>query len=96
MTARNGAKSYARFKDSIDGDRDYAEKNGKSFNAIYSNDPIGVISNLAEYSENVKETNLGSAPTGNIHPFAQAAALPEAGSDLPFGDSTDEDPFKGM
>lgn len=26
-------------------------------------------------------------------PFAAAAALPEAGSDLPFGDTTDEDPF---
>lgn len=94
MTARNGAKSYTRFKDSIDGDRDYAEKNGRSFNAIYSNDPIGVISNLAEYSENVEETDLGSA--SSIDPFAQAAALPEAGSDLPFGGPNDADPFAGV
>jgi hypothetical protein len=86
MTLRNGSKSYTRLKDEIDGMQNQ--------DTVWSNDPIGVISNLAEYSENVKETDLGSASAAD--PFAQAAALPEAGSDLPFGNSTDEDPFKGM
>lgn len=90
LTARNGAKSYTRFKDAVDGDRKYAEDNGKSFNAVYSNDPIGVIKDLEEYNNDVKETNL-NAPATSDDPFAQAAALPE--DDLPFGPETDQDPF---
>ena len=88
MTLRNGSRSYTRLKDTIDGMQNQ--------DTVWSNDPIGVISNLAEYSENVKETNLSNSSTSDADPFAQAAALPEAGSDLPFGDATDEDPFKGM
>lgn len=94
MTARNGAKSYTRFKDAIDRDKAYAESKGKSFNAIYTNDPIGVIKEIEEYKENVKETNLSSISSSD--PFAEAAALPEAGSDLPFPDSIEGDPFSGM
>jgi hypothetical protein len=87
---RNGARSYTRLKDEIDGSQSSTIKN-----TVFSNDPIGVIKEIEEYKENVKETNL-NAPAASDDPFAQAAALPEAGSDLPFGDSTDEDPFKGM
>jgi hypothetical protein len=91
LTARNGAKSYTRFKDAVDGDRKYAEDNGRNFSAVYSNDPIGVIKDLEEYNNDVKETNLNSAPATSQDPFAQAAALPE--DDLPFGPETDQDPF---
>lgn len=93
LTARNGSKSYTRFKDKIDGDKAYAESNGRSFNAIYSNDPIGVISEIKEYKENVTESNLNNAPVSQ-DPFAAAAALPE--DDLPFGVPTDADPFANM
>ena len=84
---RNGARSYTRLKDEIDGSQSSTIKN-----TVFSNDPIGVIKEIEEYKENVKETNL-NAPAASDDPFAQAAALPDAGSDLPFGDSTDEDPF---
>jgi hypothetical protein len=83
---RNGARSYTRLKDEIDGSQSSTIKN-----TVFSNDPIGVIKEIEEYKENVKETNLNAPAVDD--PFAQAAALPEAGSDLPFGDSTDEDPF---
>ena len=87
LTLRNGAKSYTRLKDDIEG-------NQSSQDTVWSNDPLGIISEVQEYKENVKETNLNSAVSSD--PFAAAAALPEAGSDLPFGDPTDEDPFAGM
>jgi hypothetical protein len=83
---RNGARSYTRLKDEIDGSQSSTIKN-----TVFSNDPIGVIKEIEEYKENVKETNLNAPAVDD--PFAQAAALPEAGSDLPFGDPTDEDPF---
>lgn len=87
LTMRNGAKSYTRFKDAVDG----LQNNS----TVYSNDHAGIISELQEYNDNVKETDLSKAPADD--PFAAAAAIPEAGSDLPFGDSqTDEDPFAGM
>ena len=87
LTLRNGAKSYTRLKDDIDG--------SQITDTVYSNDPIGVISNLEEYKDNVKETDLSKAPAASDDPFAQAAAMPEAGSDLPFDSATDEDPFAG-
>lgn len=87
MTLRNGAKSYTRLKDDIDG-------NQSSQDTVWSNDPIGVISELQEYKENVKETDLSN--TSSADPFAAAAALPEAGSDLPFDGPNDSDPFAGM
>ena len=93
-TLRNGAKSYTRLKDSIDGDNKYLTDNGKEpDNTIWSNDPIGVISEIKEYVENVKETNFNSTPTASDDPFAKATALPE--DDLPFGEpsNTDTDPF---
>lgn len=87
MTLRNGAKSYTRLKDDIDGSQ-------SSQDTVWSNDPIGVISELQEYKENVKETDLSNASSAD--PFAAAAAIPEAGSDLPFDGPNDSDPFAGM
>lgn len=81
MTLRNGARSYTRLKDDIDG-------NQSAKDTVFSNDSLGVISDLQEYSENVKETDL-SKPVDD--PFAAAAALPE--DDLPFGESNEDDPF---
>jgi hypothetical protein len=82
---RNGARSYTRLKDEIDGSQSSTIKN-----TVFSNDPIGVIKEIEEYKENVKETNL-NAPAASDDPFAKAAALPE--DDLPFGEPTDSDPF---
>ena len=78
MTLRNGARSYTRLKDDIEG-------NQSAKDTVFSNDSLGVISDLQEYSENVKETDL-SKPVDD--PFAAAAALPE--DELPFGD---DNPF---
>lgn len=84
LTMRNGARTYTRFKDSIDG----LTKN----DSVFSNDPIGVISNIEEYKDNVQETDLSKSPVSD-DPFAQAAAIPEAGSDL---SSVESDPFAGV
>jgi hypothetical protein len=84
MTLRNGAKSYTRLKDSLEGNAQYL--NG----AVFSDASDGSITNIHEYKESVKETNL-NAPAASDDPFAKAAALPE--DDLPFGSSNDEDPF---
>ena len=83
MSLRNGSKSYTPFFDSIAGNAEYLK------DMVFSNDPTGVIENIKEYKENVKETDLKSAPAND--PFAEAAALPE--DDLPFNDS---DPFAGV
>jgi len=80
---RNGAQSYTQFKDSVEGQ--------KNSNTIYTQDHAGIITNLVEYNDEVKESDLSKPAVDD--PFAAAAALPEAGSDLPFGDPTDEDPF---
>lgn len=87
MTLRNGAKSYTKLKDDIMGNAQYL--NG----TVFSDAADGAITHIHEYVEDVKETNLNNAPAASDDPFAQAAALPEAGSDLPFGEATDEDPF---
>ena len=84
LTLRNGSKSYTRLKDTIDG--------LTSNDTVYSNDPIGVISDLEEYKEDVKESDL-SKPVSD-DPFAAAAALPD--DDLPFGNETDQDPFSDV
>lgn len=87
LTLRNGSNSYTRFKDAID-----SLQNAQ--NTVWSNDPIGVIKNIEEYKDSVQETNLNNvATTDSVDPFAQAAAIPEAGSDLPFGN---DDPFANM
>lgn len=99
MTLRNGAKSYTRLKDAIDGDNKYLTDNGKDADTtVWTNDPVGVIKDIEVYTENVRETNLNTAPAPSDDPFAQAAAMPEAGSDLPFNgpDNSDADPFAGM
>jgi hypothetical protein len=86
---RNGSKSYTHLKDSIDGNNKYLTDNGKEADTtIWSNDASGVISDICEYAEDVKETNLDKPKSED--PFAQAAALPE--DELPFGDAN-EDPF---
>lgn len=87
LTLRNGSKSYTRLKDDIEG--------SQISDTVFSNDPIGVISELQEYKDDVKETDLSKAPAASDDPFAAANAIPEAGSDLPFGEATDEDPFAG-
>ena len=88
MTLRNGAKSYTKLKDDVEGNAQYL--NG----TLFSDAPDGAITNIHEYVENVKETNLNNAPAASDDPFAQAAALPEnSADDLPFGEANDEDPF---
>ena len=90
LTLRNGAKSYTKLKDDIEGNAQYLQ------GSIFSDAPDGSITHIHEYVENVKETNLNNAPAASDDPFAQAAALPENdASDLPFGEPTDEDPFAG-
>lgn len=89
MTLRNGSKSYKRFKDSIDGQGSYLS------NTVFSLKDDGTIEDIQEYKENVQESNL-NAPGASDDPFAQAAAIPEAGSDLPFDGPNDADPFAGM
>ena len=89
LTLRNGSKSYTRFKDAIEG-----SQSSNVRDTVWTNDPIGVIKEIEEYKEDVKETNLNAAPASQ-DPFA-AAATPEAGSDLPFDGPVDGDPFAGM
>ena len=96
LSMRNGARSYTKFKDSIDGDNKYLQSiNKEPDDTIWTNDHAGIITNLAEYDNDVEESDL-SQPS--FDPFAAAAAIPEAGSDLPFGKNEDEaifdkDPF---
>lgn len=85
-TMRNGARSYKPFQDSVNA--------MASSDTVFSNDPAGVIHNIEEYKENVQETDFSNASAND--PFAEAAAIPEAGSDLPFDSQADEDPFAGM
>lgn len=87
LTLRNGAKSYTRLKDDIAG--------LQSNDTVFTNAADGTISDLQEYKEDIKESDLSKAPAASDDPFAAAAAIPEAGSDLPFGEATDEDPFAG-
>ena len=92
VTLRNGAQSYTRLKDSIEGNSQYL--NG----TVFTDAADGSITNIHEYVETVKETNLNNAPTSSDDPFAQAAAIPESGSDLPFDgpENNDSDPFADM
>ena len=86
MTLRNGAQSYTKLKDSVDGNAQYL--NG----TVFSDAADGSITNIHEYVEGVKETNLNT-PVASDDPFAQAAAIPETGSDLPFDGPDNADPF---
>ena len=85
-TLRNGSNSYTRIKDSIQGNAQYLS------DTVFTDDPAGIITNIHEYKENVKESDL-SKPAAADDPFAAAAALPE--DDLPFGEPTNnnDDPF---
>ena len=82
LTLRNGAKSYTRLKDDIEGNQSSAVQN-----TVFSNDHAGIISNIQVYKEDVKETDL-SKPSDD--PFASGA------DDLPFGSPSDEDPFANV
>ena len=86
-TLRNGSTSYTRLKDSIEGNAQYLQ------DTVFTDDHAGIITNIHEYKENVKESDL-SKPAAAEDPFAAAAALPD--DDLPFGDSNDDDPFKDV
>lgn len=80
FTMRNGSTSYTKMKDEIMGQNDQ--------NTVYSDDPAGIISNIHEYTENVKETSF----SGNDDPFAASQA-----NDLPFGEQeASDDPFANM
>ena len=84
VVLRNGSNSYTYLKDDIQGRKDA----GALQNETYSDDNVGLIQDIHEYSADVKETNLDK-PVDD--PFAAAAALPE--DDLPFGPSNNDDPF---
>lgn len=87
LSMRNGSKNYNRFKDSVEGNQ--------NSDTVFTNDSIGIISNIQEYADNVTETDFSKLAAEN-DPFAQAAAIPEAGSDLPFEPTTSDDPFANM
>ena len=81
MTLRNGAKSYTKLKDDIEGNAQYLQ------GCVFTDDPEGKITHIHEYNEDVKETDL-SKPSDD--PFASGA------DDLPFGSPSDEDPFANV
>lgn len=76
LTLRNGTKSYTALKDDI--------SNSNNNNTVFTNDPLGNITNVQEYKEVVVETDLSKAADD---PFASTD------DELPFGGETDEDPF---
>lgn len=82
VTLRNGSKSYTRLKNAIE-DR---KSNGGLANTVFTTKADGTIPNIEEYKENAIETDL-SKPV-DADPFEDDG--------LPFGPSTDEDPFAGM
>ena len=79
-TLRNGSNSYTIFKDDIENRRNA----GALQNEVYSDDSIGTIQDIHEYTADVKETDL-SKPADD--PFASPA------DDLPFGPASSDDPF---
>lgn len=87
-TLRNGSKSYTRIKDDIDGSQSETVKQ-----TVWSNDSAGVIKNIEEYTESVKETNFNNASNVAEDPFAQG----NVADDLPFSSGgSDEDPFANV
>ena len=89
-TLKNGSNSYTYLKDDVDG----RKTQGGLKDTIFSDDPVGIITDIHEYKTNVKETDL-SKPAAVEDPFAKGAALPE--DDLPFGpDDADKDPFASV
>jgi peptidyl-prolyl cis-trans isomerase SurA len=53
-------------------------------------------SEVVSTAEDLTQRRREAGYTSDSDPFAEAAALPEAGSDLPFGEATDDDPFANM
>lgn len=81
-TLRNGSQSYNVLKDEIENSKNA----GGLKDTVFTDDPAGLITNIHEYKENVKETNLDKPATDD--PFASDA------DDLPFSDSpSNDDPF---
>lgn len=83
LSLRNGSKSYTPFKDEFESRSAYMN------DTVFTNDITGIISNIQEYKEVVKETDL-SQPVND--PFAAGSPA----DDLPFSPTTDADPFAGM
>ena len=84
QTLRNGSTSYKMIKDSIDGNAQYLS------DTVFSDDHAGLITDIHEYKEDVKESDLSQSASD---PFAEAAALKDD-DDLPFGDGGgSDDPF---
>lgn len=80
-TLRNGSKSYTVLSDEL--------KGNPVSDTVFTMDSAGLISDLAEYKEVVKETSFSAEEND---PFKAAAALPDDDNNPPF----DDDPFKGM
>lgn len=80
-TMRNGAGSYTRIKDTIDG----AKQAGGLQDTVFSDDHAGIIQDIHEYNPDVRETDLSKPQTED--PFA----APQ--DDLPFGPASGDDPF---
>lgn len=90
VTFRNGSKSYTPLKDDIDGRKEWLK------DVVFTNDPVGIITNIEEYKENVKETDFSKKPAADNDPFVAGAALPDDDNNLPFDAPTEEsdsDPF---
>ena len=84
VVLRNGSNSYTRLKDDVEG----RIAQGGLKDTVFSDAAGGIIEDIHEYKENVKETDL-SKPVDD--PFAAAAALPE--DDLPFGSGATDDNY---
>lgn len=86
MTLRNGTRSYTYLKDHIDG----RKSQGALQSETYSDDPVGIISDIHEYKANVNETDLSKQPKV-VDPFASSD------DDLPFDEPANNvdpnDPF---
>ncbi len=84
-TLRNGSKSYNILKDEIENTKNA----GGLKDTVYSDDSAGVITEIHEYAENVKESDLSKPATDD--PFASPA------DDLPFSnEAANDDPFAGV
>ena len=81
-SVKNGSKSYTIIKDAIEGQN--------SQDTVYSDDNAGLLTEIHEYKDDVKESDLSKPAASD--PFAEAAALKD--DDLPFDEpSSSDDPF---
>jgi len=82
LTLRNGTKSYTALRDSIEGNKEFFS------DTVFSDDPAGIITDVHEYKEDVKETDFSAGAAED--PFKANV------SDLPFGEPTSDDPFASV